>query len=1072
MIDERRVKQIFDEVLELEGAARQRALEARCDSPELRRRVEVLLARAATAGDFLEPGGLLEPSDPANEPLPSWSGRQVGPYRLLHELGRGGSSVVYLGERIVGDFNQRVAIKLLRIGLATEAAVQRFQRERQILAALQHPAIVRLVDGGTTRDAPPFDGVPFVAMDWVDGLPITTFADANSLSIRQRCELFLAVCEAVEFAHRQLIIHRDIKPSNVFVTDDGRPQLLDFGIAKLLAPDDDDPATAQRMMTVRYASPEQLRGAPLSVATDVYSLGVLLFELLTGRSPHRAEQAAERSGTSPPHTPAEALGKADPADGTTSIAGVAERRGTSPAALLRSLSGELTSILIKAMSQDPKDRYGSVEALRQDLQRFLTGRPVQARAQTSAYRLWKFVRRNPLPSTLLVALTLALGGLVVQSSRLASQRDLALARQEKAEDVTRFLVETLELVDPYEAQRESVQIRDLLAGAGRRGDQQLGHRPEVLAALHGTLGQGYQHLGLESDAQQHFETAIRLARTEAVDAADVLADSLLATSRILAVEGEHERAEASAREGLALRSGLDGPAARSTAEAHSVLAAALLEAGQFEEAVSEGEIAAELLRGGPPSIELAEALTLLARIHEVQGAYDLAGEPAREGLLLYQQLLGDEHPSTAAALDALANALYRQGRYAEAEAKHRQALELRRRHLRPDHPNVIHLLNNLGLAQMGQGHYEAAQETFEEALALRRTAHGAEHPLVARSLHNLASVLRESGRPGAALEPLNEALGILEAKVGRDHPETANVVNTLALVYRELGDLVAAEPLYRRSLAAAEANQGEATRLVPGLINLGALLVELGSFSEGQALVQQAHEIYLDVGQGEHPYVAASGNVLAHIAMVRGDFDRARQLYQKSVEICAATFGEAHPWTLISRVNVAEVQLRAGELAAATRALRDAAAAAEESLQEPHPEHTRILHLLGASLVRQGERTEGEKWLREAAAEHERNGRAQHVEHAEVWLELAALEPRSEDSDASREALRRARAILEARLPADHWLYHVAAAIAARQPHRAGDPRAARDLRGAIARLTQQLGPEAPVVRELGAGLG
>jgi eukaryotic-like serine/threonine-protein kinase len=404
--DWERVKDLLQAALDREPAARAAFLDEACAGDAgLRRTLDRLLAAHARAEGFLERSALpdlVEMLDAQDQPLAV--GHQLGAYRVVKEIGRGGMGAVYLAERADAEFRKQVAIKLIKRGMDTDAVTRQFRNERQILASLEHPHIARLLDGGTSAS-----GLPFFVMEHVEGIPIDAYCDDRRLSVSERLQLFSQVCAAVSYAHQRLVVHRDLKPSNILVTKEGLPKLLDFGIARIMTAEAGaqtySTVAGMRLMTPEYASPEQIQGLPATTLSDVYSLGVLLYELLTGHSPYRLPSRSPEHFIpaildAEPETPSAVITRTDEA---TTAAGVkttltpdrvsATREG-SPDRLRRRLRGDLDNIVLKAMRKEPARRYASVAELAQDLQRHLVGLPVSARRDTVSYRARKFVRRN------------------------------------------------------------------------------------------------------------------------------------------------------------------------------------------------------------------------------------------------------------------------------------------------------------------------------------------------------------------------------------------------------------------------------------------------------------------------------------------------------------------------------------------------------------------------------------------------------------------------------------------------------------------------------------------------------
>ncbi len=474
----RRVAAILDEVLELPPAEQAGYLELACGGdPGLRSDVEALLAADASSGEFLEVPAAEYLTSVFGAALPGAgggiaAGTRIGSFRVVRELAHGGMGEVYLAQRADGQFEQQVALKLVRSGMDSAEVHRRFLAERQILARLHHPHIAGLLDGGLTAE-----GRPWFAMEYIAGAQLKAWCDSRGMGIPERLRLFADVCEAVRYAHQSLVVHRDLKPSNILVTDDGEVKLLDFGIAKLLesGPDGDgrgdggaEPATRTelRALTPEYAAPEQLRGEPVTTATDVYALGAILYELLTGRRPHQF----------PRRSPAE-------------IERIVCDIDPDPPRL----GGELDAILLRALQKEPARRYPSAEALLEDLRRWRDGLPVRARPDSALYRVRKFVRRHRLGVVAGGALVLSLiGGLAATLHQArAKTREAA-----KAREVTDFVVNLFQVADPAESRGREVSAGELLARGVRRVDSALGRQPEVQEELLGVLGRIHRELGL------------------------------------------------------------------------------------------------------------------------------------------------------------------------------------------------------------------------------------------------------------------------------------------------------------------------------------------------------------------------------------------------------------------------------------------------------------------------------------------------------------------------------------------------------------------------------------------------
>ncbi len=746
-------------------ADRQAALAAACgDDAELRAAVEELLAADVQAerliAETVAAGARLLADGAA-------LGRQIGPYRLEGELGRGGTSTVYLARR---DGRPPVALKLLdRSG---REVVARFEAERRALAALDHPDIARLLDVGVAED-----GRPFVALERVEGLPIDAWCAARGLDLAARVRLFRRVCAAVHAAHQRLVVHRDLKPSNVLVTADGAPKLLDFGLAKLLGAEVEATATAWRALTPAYASPEQVRGEPVTTATDVYSLGVVLFELATGRRPIRVE------GLTP--TEAERVIAEEPPD--FSVGGSGSRTGAR-------LPADLENILRKALRKEPGRRYGSVEQLSEDLGRFLDGRPVIARPDTWAYRTGKFVRRHGWAVAaaagflaLIVAFAVATA---VQARRIERERD-------RAERTAALLVELFEVADPSESRGASVTAREILDRGAERLAHELADEPELRADLQETIGGVYQNLGLHHSAEP------------------LLAASLATRRQIF--RGDH----------LDVASGLNGLAV-ARALAGDFAAAEPL----FREALAMRE---RLLPADDPLV--VASLNNLALVLHDRG--DLAAAEAlyRRAVALDRR---SADPDGAATLN-LGLLLVDRGEYRAAEALIRPRLAATLERYGERHPQTAADLRILGLAVEGQGRRRQAEAVYRRALAIDRALQPGEHLDLARDLHLLGALYLERGDLAGAAPLLARAAAIRGRFLRDPHPELAATWERQGRLALAAGDLGGAEARLSRALAAfrgtlpaGHPSIGEA------LVPLAELRVRQGRCAEAQALAAEA----------------------------------------------------------------------------------------------------------------------------------------------------------------------------------------------------------------------------------------
>jgi serine/threonine-protein kinase len=806
----REVDDLFRSALELPSADRRPFVAARCAAdPELREAVESLLAAAEASDGFLEspieesydlPWHEIFPAPNADdaagadgdEPAFDRGGDRVGPYRIERRIGRGGMASVYLAWRVDGGWRQQVAIKLLNRGLDTEDLVRRFIAERQILSSLSHPNIARLLDGGATDD-----GLPYLVMDWVDGISLVRYCDERRLTISERLRLFCEVGRAVQHAHRRLVVHRDLKPSNIMVDTEGRVKLLDFGIARVLADPGDATLTRPgfQRLTPAYASPEQVLGGPITTASDIYQLGLLLCELVVGRLPY-GWRALTPAGAERAILEAEA---ARPSSLVTPAAAVV--RGYEPEALSRRLRGDLDSIVIQALKKDPEERYTSVEAMIDDVERHRRGEPVVARPLTPAYRFRKFFGRHRLGVAAAAAFVLLLAGsafmAAFQAHRLARERDRALTEEARAERVTAFLTDLFRATDPNELGGESVTALELLDAGADRALRDLEEEPSTQAEVLSAIGSMYVQRGLWGRATPILERAVELRREGGGQPARRVLDLRRLAEAV--VSRDRDRAVGLLEEAVSL-------AERELGPRDPLLAAALIDFAEtvgsspqpevWPRADSAIERALTILRDQKGDVrgEMASALHLSAL---GKGAAYLPR--LEEALRLRRSLYGDNHTAVAATLNDMALVLEPVDPHA-ADTLLERAAAINAAIHGPDHAQTLTILNNLAGRYRDRGDFAKAEPLYRELLHRRRAAYPADSLAHAYSMHGLGWALTELGRADEAEPLLREAFRLL---VNAGHDGTSMVHHmarsTLGRCLTAQGRYAEAEPLLSES---------------------------------------------------------------------------------------------------------------------------------------------------------------------------------------------------------------------------------------------------------------------------------
>ena len=792
-------------------------------------------------------------------------GTRIGVYRLTGVLGRGGMGTVYAARRADHAFEHAVALKLIRHDLDAQGQA-RFMAERQILARLQHPRVARLLDGGVAPD-----GRPYLVMERIEGQTLLAYCDAHRLGVRARLRLFLDVCEAVQYAHRNLIIHRDLKPSNILVADgagataqrdasgDGAPppeaaigrtggpqvKLLDFGIAKALGDDEAQAVHTQTghfVVTPAYAAPEQLAGADVTTATDVYALGLLLYELLTGRRPYADTQPAARLAAveaGPPPPPS--------AVPTARAPGAAAARGTTPAALAATLRGDLDTIVVHALREEPGARYASAAALADDLARWLDARPIAARPPTLGYLARKFVARNrSLTAGLgagLAALLLGLGLALWQAQVAAAERDRAALEAEKSAQVAAFMKGLFRASAPGTALGDTVTAAELLRRGWQRLPTELAGQPRLQQAMLNEIGAIMLEMGTYARADSVLQQARALHDTTGPPT-PAYGATLHLLGRVRDLQGDYAAAEARFRAALAVRRATLGPRHGEVGNTLNQLASMLTYQSRYDEAAPVYDDALAVLRRafGPEHAHVTSAMHNYAWMRRAQGALVAADSLYRHAHTLALKTLPPNHPDMLTTLNGLALVRKQRGMLADADSLYRRILAEQERILAPDHPSLGITHSNLGMLLRRQGRPDDAVRHVRRALAIWRARLGAEHPYVAVGLSNLGAMELDRGRLAAAEAALDEALRLHRARLPAQHPRLASTLVRVGRLRLEQGRPADALPPLQEAGAIHDARYppGHAAH-AEGRLVLGRALAALGRPADARAALAPAH---------------------------------------------------------------------------------------------------------------------------------------------------------------------------------------------------------------------------------------
>jgi serine/threonine-protein kinase len=827
-----RIQDLFHDALERAPAERIGFLHSECDGDAaLIAEVVALLDEDAHTTSLLD-RNLAEVAHEVLDATPR-AVRAIGPYRLGRLLGEGGMGVVYEATR--EDLGRRVAVKMLRDATLSPARRERFVREQRTLAQLDHPAIARLYDADTLPD-----GTPWFVMEYVEGEPLTEYCARHAPTLVQRLELFRAVCDAVQFAHRHLIVHRDLKPSNILVTEDGSVKLLDFGIAKQLEGIDrpaDQTRTELRMMTPAFAAPEQVRGEPIGLHTDVYALGVVLYQLLAGRLPF---DLSNRTPGQVEHT----LLEQEP-EKPSVVAQKAGPDGGAAAGVQRNEWADLDVLCLTAMHKDPQRRYRSVEALIRDLDHFRNAQPLDARPDSLSYRARKFTRRNrrPLAATaLVVASVVAL--VTFFTIRLAGARDAALAEAARTQRIQQFMLNLFAGGDESVGPADTLRVITLL-DRGVREAQQLDVEPALQAELYATLGGIFGQLGALDRADTLLNASLAGRRSLHGEDHPETAKSLVALGSLRSEQAQLEEAERLTRAGLETARRHRAPDHPDVIAAMRTLGRVLQERGEYSAAIDLLEEVVRLQVGRDATTpEFAGSITELANTHFYAGDYAASDSLNRQAIELYRRQRGERHPLIGDGLINLGAAHFQRGNYAEAEREYRDALAIFEAHYGPYHPKTASGLTMLGRSLVYQDRDAEAKEHLLRALGILERAYGPVHPLVASAMNDLGSVALRSGDLAGAESRYARMVEIYREVYGDRHYLFGIAISNLGSVHLQAERYERAEPLFREAVQRF-AETLSATHINTGIarIKLGRTLLRLGRYTAAETESLAGYEI-------------------------------------------------------------------------------------------------------------------------------------------------------------------------------------------------------------------------------------
>ena len=1030
--------EVFNIALELPPRERAAYLDRACAGDvALRQRVEELLKATEESCACLEgsdavppgPGGTvrftLVPSEKA--------GDRIGRYKLLQQIGEGGCGVVYMAEQ-EEPVRRRVALKVIKLGMDTKSVIARFEAERQALALMDHPNIARVLDAGATDT-----GRPYFVMELVRGIKITDYCDQNHLSTRERLDLFIQVCRAIQHAHQKGIIHRDIKPSNILVTMDDRapvPKVIDFGIAKAtqgkLTNHTLFTAFEQFVGTPAYMSPEQaeMRMLDIDTRSDIYSLGVLLYELLTGQTPFDAKKLLQAGldeirrtiREQEPPRPSTRLSTMLGADLTT----IAKSRNAEPPKLIQLVRGDLDWIVMKALDKDRTRRYETANGLAMDIQRHMENEPVQARPPSAGYRLQKTWQRNKTAfaaaSLLAVVLVAATGISAWQAMRasqaetLAKQRlveseaNATLARERLAdsEAISKFLTEVFQSPDPVHNGR-TITVAETLGAAAKKLETDLTNQPARRAKLQTTLGLTYFALGLNAEAiplqekaRDYYLAAHGLEHEDTLNEMNQLANSYDGLG------GQEQRLKAlKLREQVfALELKITGPEHTNTLKAMANVAISYNEGGRQDEALKlrEQVFALELKINGPEDPDTLAAMYNLADSYLAMGRWKEGLKMLEPALPLFRKVLGPEHPTTLAGMQVLARFYDEAGRRDEGLKLSEQSLALYQKVLGPKHSSTLGAMNHLANCYEEAGRFDETLKLREEALRLSREAYGEESLEAVDAMNNLAISYALLARRDEALKLREQVLALDRKLQGPEHPDTIKAMGNLALSYSDYARPADALILQEQVVSLSRKVLGpEHSYTLMAMSQLASSYFATGRFDDALKLREEVLTLSRKVNGAEKLDTVIAMNNLANSYARLGRGDEALKLHEQVLEICRKVFGPERPLTLTAMGNLANSYDDAGRADEALK-LREQVLSLTQKVQGPeHPDTILAMHNLASSYDGAGRKNEALK-LREQVLPLYR--KVLGPEHPDTILAMNNLANSYGDADRAPEALK------------------------------------------------------------------
>jgi serine/threonine protein kinase len=890
------LQELFSRAVDLSGPERKAFVEREtAGDAELRTELLELLAcdngGARTGPLTLALGAALDTT--TRDRRKALIGRTVGNYKLVSVLGHGGTGTVYLGERADRQYSAQVAVKIVDNTTMQGELGLRFRAERQILASLNHANIARLIDAGETED-----GNPYLVMEYVHGEPLDRYCDRQQLGLRERLQLFLDICSAVQYAHQNLVVHRDLKPANILVTAEGAPKLLDFGIAKLLDAGEAAAAMAltrmnDRLLTPEYASPEQILGRPVTTASDVYALGVVLYELLTGLRPYTVPASAsqlelERSiCITDPLRPSAAVKHAiesGPIEDRSEILAVAAARRLTADKLRKRLIGDIDAIVMRALRKEAQHRYNSIEQLAADVRRYLTREPVQARQGNWLYYSQRFMRRHAFGVSAGAAFVIFIGAFAVamsiQTQRIAAERDRVAQESSTAQTVSDFMQRIFDASQPETAMGRTVTARDLLDEAGRRVRGDLSQQPEVRARLLEAIGRSYRLIEVPEKAIPYLEDALRIRRTlpdpDGTKTPAVLIELAAASRRL----NDLQRADATMREALEISRQHRGQRTETYAKLLMSLGRTQISVGNVAEAQKNFEDSLALFRElrGPADPLVGNALLELSSVHMWRDDLSTAERCAREAVQIFVATLPGAHPDRVAAESRLGEVLLLQNRINDADPLFQNSLAMQMQVFGVDSVQVADVLDSLARIRSAQGSLPEAEDYARRALRSHVAAVGKEHRQTGYLQASLALILERRGKYKEAEQLARDSLTTFEKTLPPDHQYVAASEHILGEVLLETKQFDRAESVLIGALNRWKRTNAGAWRVARTESALGEAIYRQGRAAEAERYLVESYQVLASEENSDREARIKAQDRITHFYRDRGEREKLEEL--------------------------------------------------------------------------------------------------------------------------------------------------------------------------------------------------